>query len=341
MRAVAPSELPVVVVGGGLTGLTAAAALADAGRPVVVLEADHDVGGRLATRQVGQGLADVGAQFFTTRSVPFTAFVADLLAAGVAYEWCRGFNEVDGYPRYAIRGGMVALARHLAGGLDVRSGATVRSVAPADAGGGWQVDAGEAGSLAASAVVVTPPIPVTLGLLGTGATGARGAVRPEALEGLGRVAEVRYHKVFAVVAELDRPPAIPAPGARQLDDGPFSFVADNLAKGLSDVPCVTLHAAHQVSAERWDREPGGVLDELLSAARPWLGDAAVRRAELHAWARSGPVTPWPDRCARPAPGLVLAGDAFGGPKVEGAWLSGRAAAEAVLTASADEAGRAG
>ena len=69
--------------------------------------------------------------------------------------------------------------------------------------------------------------------------------------------------------------------------------------------------------------------ELLAEARPWLGDATVSAVHLERWRYSGPVTPWPEACHRVADGVVLAGDAFAGPKVEGAYLSGMAAAAAL------------
>jgi monoamine oxidase len=54
----------VAVVGGGLSGLRAARALADAGREVVVLEARDRVGGRLLNATLGDGVAvDLGGQW--------------------------------------------------------------------------------------------------------------------------------------------------------------------------------------------------------------------------------------------------------------------------------------
>jgi phytoene dehydrogenase-like protein len=44
-------ELPTIVVGGGLAGLTAAAAIAQSGRPVTVLEAAEHLGGRARSRR--------------------------------------------------------------------------------------------------------------------------------------------------------------------------------------------------------------------------------------------------------------------------------------------------
>jgi predicted NAD/FAD-dependent oxidoreductase len=307
----------VVVVGAGLAGLVAARHLRAAGRSVVVLEAGDDVGGRLATRRLGRATFDHGAQFFTVRSESFAREVEAWCADGVVYEWCRGFNEVDGYPRFASRNGMQALAAHLADGLDVRARTVVEAVT-AWAGSAWSVRTTGGAELQASGVLLTPPVPLSLGLLDAGECPLDAAFGPG-------LRDLRYHAVLAVMAVLDRPSAIPEPGGRQLTEGPFSFVADNAAKGLSPVPAITLHAAHDWSTRHWHDDPGAVLRDLLELARPWLGAAEVLQAELVHWPHSGPVVPWPDRCCEVAPGVVLAGDAFGGPKVEGAYLSGEAA----------------
>lgn len=328
---------PITIIGGGLSGLVASLALLEAGRQVALVEAEAGLGGRLATRRAGGATLDHGAQFFTVRSEAFGAFVDGLLAEGVAYEWCRGFDVEDGYPRYAIRGGMDRLAGHLAAaiapyGADVRTGAAVTSLSPAGAATtadpAWVVR-GPGLEVVAGAVLSTAPVPRSLALCDAGGVALDPAVEP----GLRALA---YHKVLAVLARLDRAPAIPEPGGSQQAEGPFSFVADNRRKGISDHHAVTLHAAHGLSAARWEDDDDALLVDLLAEARPWLGDAAVLEAELVRWPFSGPVAPWPDRAclaaSSPAP-LVFAGDAFGGPKVEGAFLSGRAAAEALLAAT--------
>ncbi|MPY94558.1 MAG: FAD-dependent oxidoreductase [Acidimicrobiia bacterium] len=320
---------PIAIIGGGLSGLVAARALSDAGRRAVVLEAGPALGGRLATMRAGGAVLDHGAQFFTVRSDAFAAFVDELARAELAYEWCRGFEVEDGYPRYAVRGGMDRLAAHLGAGLagaegvEVRLGTEVAAVSPGAEG--WRVR-WPGGQLTAAAVLSTAPVPRSLALLDAGGTELDGGVGPglRALE---------YHRVLAVLARLDRPSAVPEPGGRQLSDGLFSFVADNQRKGISAKPAVTLHASHGLSAARWEDDPEATLVDLVAEARPWLGDAAVLDAELVPWRYSGPVEPWPERAcaAAVAPGpLVLAGDAFGGPKVEGAFLSGLAAAERLL-----------
>ncbi len=68
-------------------------------------------------------------------------------------------------------------------------------------------------------------------------------------------------------------------------------------------------------------------------ARPWLQDAEVLDVVLHRWRDATPNVAYPKRCWTARGGrLVLAGDAFGGSRVEGAFLSGLAAASAVAGA---------
>ena len=85
-----------LVVGAGLAGLIAARQLHSSGASVVVLDEGRSVGGRLATRRIGDGVFDHGAQFFTVRDAEFGKHVAEWLRAGVVREWCRGFAHMDG-----------------------------------------------------------------------------------------------------------------------------------------------------------------------------------------------------------------------------------------------------
>jgi len=61
-----PHEVDVVIIGGGLAGLTAAVALLRGGRSVVVLEARDRIGGRVHTVDVGGAHIDLGAAWMRT-----------------------------------------------------------------------------------------------------------------------------------------------------------------------------------------------------------------------------------------------------------------------------------
>ncbi|HCP22242.1 MAG TPA: FAD-dependent oxidoreductase, partial [Marinobacter hydrocarbonoclasticus] len=55
----------IAVIGSGLAGLTAAILLGDSGHNVRVFEKSRGPGGRLASKRVANGSADIGAQYFT------------------------------------------------------------------------------------------------------------------------------------------------------------------------------------------------------------------------------------------------------------------------------------
>ncbi len=114
-----------------MSGLVGARELSVAGWRVVVLEEGRGVGGRMATRRIGNATFDHGAQFFTVRSERFERLVAGWLEAGVIEEWTRGFADAegrhsyDGHPRYRGSEGMNSIPKHLARDLDVRTGERV------------------------------------------------------------------------------------------------------------------------------------------------------------------------------------------------------------------------
>jgi hypothetical protein len=315
----------VVIVGAGLAGLTAANALA-ADHEVVLLDKGRSPGGRLATRRIGSAVFDHGAQFFTVRSDEFGRHVDRWRRDDVVDEWCRGFGDsdkADGFPRYLVRGGMNALAKHLARDLDVRCQSLVFAIRPS-APSGWSVGLDDGTTIVADALIVTCPLPQAYSLLVTGEV-----TLPPPL------AAQQYDRTIALLAVLDGSPAIPKPGGVPLTDGVFSFVADNRAKGISPVEAVTFHAAADWSEAHWDDDQETTRDLLRQAAETWLGGASIIESQLKRWRFATPRHPWPDRCwvATAADGasapLVLAGDAFGAPKVEAAALSGLAAAHAI------------
>jgi hypothetical protein len=317
----ASSRRRIVVVGAGLAGLTAARELMARDADVIVFDKGRGVGGRMATRRIdtatGTAVFDHGAQFFTARRDAFRAMVAQWVHEDVVYEWCRGFGDNDGHPRYAARGGMAALTKHLARGLDVRTSTLVFGVTQADRG--WIVTLDDGSTHAADGVILTCPIPQSYSLIAN-----------TAIELPSDLLMTDYERTLGVLAVLDRASAVPEPGGLQNPDGVFSWVGDNQRKGLSPIPALTLHANPTWSLEHWDTPHDDAHAALLTAARDYIGEAQVIDSQFKRWRFATPMKMWPDAHWRDESGtVVLAGDAFAGPKVEGAVTSGLSAAHSL------------
>lgn len=322
-----------LILGAGLAGLNAARLLHDAGRPVIVVDKGRGVGGRMATRRFGDGRFDHGAQFFTVRDPAFAAQVARWQEAGDAALWSLGFPNgdgpaADGHPRYRGAAGMTSGPKAVAAGLDVRLDTRVTSVRRD--GNQWLLDLEGGEPLRGTALLLTPPVPQSLALLDAGGVALPAPLRDQ-------LSSVTYAPCLSLLVLLDGPSGVPAPGGLQLGGEPIFWIGDNQQKGISTVPALTIHGGPEYSRSRFGLDTALIAAELLRAARPWLG-SAVRGWQLQRWRYSLPLTPRPERfLALPAgPPLLFAGDAFGGPRVEGAALSGLAAGEALLAAALDK-----
>ena len=308
-----------LIVGAGMAGLTAAGVLRSRGWEVVVLDKGRGPGGRMATRRIGESRLDNGAQFFTVRTPRFREAVERWEQAGWVAPW---FSE-GGHVRYRAVGGMNALAKHLAAPSDVRKATKVELVAPADEG--WHVitEAGE--SLRASTLLLTPPAPQSIALLATCADRLPSEINST-------LNSIEYDPCFALLATLSGPSRVPPPGYIRLEQGPVEWIADNAQKNLSTgSAALTIHARANFSRRYLEAPKEDVAKLLLGAAQPWFcGPVTVW--QLHLWKYSRPVeTGQRPTClfSRQPARLALAGDAFGGSRLEGAFLSGLAAAERI------------
>ena len=340
------SSRRVVIVGAGMSGLVAASELVGAGAEVTVLDKGRSVGGRLATRRIGDARLDHGAQFFTVRTPAFRRRVDDWMDRGLVHVWNHGFETDDGHPRYVATAGMNSLAKDLAAGLDeaatIECSTLAFGVRPGTGDARWDVVIDDGTIRPADVVILTAPLPQSFALLadvGVWSSGdeATDAQHDAVVANLGidldrTLFRTQYDRTVALLVTVDGETAIPEPGGVQDADDVFGFIGDNRAKGVSDAPAVTFHANPEWSEEHW-HDDTAALDALTAAAAPWLGDATITERQLKKWRLATPRTIHPDPCWTTADGtIIVAGDAFAGPKVEGAHNSGLAAAHAALDA---------
>ena len=321
-----PNSPPVdtLIIGSGLAGLSAAKKLSSKSLKVVVIDKGRGVGGRLAARRIGEAVFDNGAQFFTARSEDFQACVNQWIKAGVAEQWYKSYpGQTNGHPRYRGVPTMASIAKHLA--KEQTHLQSTRAESLCHDGCLWRVQLESKEVIEARSVIITSPVPQTLELLNQGDTQLPSPI-------LERLQKIQYESCIAVMAVLDGPTNLVDPGALALEQGPIAWISDNAKKGVSPIPAITIHASGNYSAAHFSHDRLAVGKELIEQARPLFGDANVIDFQVHGWLYSKPIITDNDACLLVSDGLkmpplVLAGDAFAGPRFEGAVLSGWSAAQ--------------
>lgn len=302
-----------VIVGAGLSGLLVGRELAARGAQVQVLEKSRGVGGRMSTKRVGSAVFDQGAQFFSARDEHFDARVRCWARKGVV-EPCPGTSGED--IRWVARPSMTGLAKALAQDLPVQLKSQVQAVRWHDCGC-WEIDVAGGELIRSERLVLSSPVPQSLALLKAGGVSLPAEVL-RSLQGLA------YNPCLALLVVLDGPSAVPASGAK-ITTGNLRWVSDNVSKGVAqNVPsALTFHLTPAYSQAHYGATEAELFTALETEMKPWLGKARIVGRALHRWRYSEPKTTHPQSHVwLPSLRLGFCGDAFGGPRVEGAAISG-------------------
>jgi predicted NAD/FAD-dependent oxidoreductase len=324
VAAVADRACRIAVIGAGLAGLASATSLHRTGHQVVVVEKARGPGGRMSTRRAAGARFDHGAQYFTASDPHFLSRVEAWRSKGLVQRWNGRIGVVehdhvtakqDGPDRFVGVPGMSAVCRELADDLpDCRFGWRVKTVQPTSAG--WALRSADGAALEAAALVVTTPPEQARALLPDAEVQA-------ALEG------VELRPCWAALAVCDRP-LLPDWDGLFVNQGPLSWVASQAGKpGRSKVHAWVLHAGPDWSEAHLEDSVDEVCMALLEAAGrlPGAQPVEIGYATAHRWRYAQAREPLAaGALAFPERNLVLAGDWCHGSKVEGAFLSGVAAA---------------
>ncbi|MCB2211096.1 FAD-dependent oxidoreductase [bacterium] len=319
----------VIVVGAGISGLMAARHLAEGGIDVIVLDKASGVGGRMATRRIGNLSFDHGAQFFFTTHPVFHRYVQDWVEQGALQpiavdELMPGTNGHIKLAPEAWHGvnGMTDVPKLLAQHVDVRLKERVMRVDVRP--GGWRLWTESANAYEADGLILTLPAPQSVQLL------QHVTNVPEDLHA--RLRDIRYQPIYTLLLQLSGPSGLNGTGMLRLENENVSWILDNTRKlGQAAESAVTVQATPKFSLQQVENASDAVLQQVIKSIQPHLQSEPVSTT-LHRWRYAWPLNPLdePVTSNLPAP-LALAGDAFSGEKmagfmVEAAALSGLSAA---------------
>ena len=151
----------IAVVGAGIAGLLLARELKARGAEVVVFEKSRGLGGRMATKRVGEAVFDTGAQYFTAKSERFAAQVTEWAAAGVVAPWPGASAH-----RWMANPSMNALGKFLAEGLEIQRESKLVNVQREF--GVWELTIENRPAWRVGRLVLAAPLPQSLALLKAG-----------------------------------------------------------------------------------------------------------------------------------------------------------------------------
>lgn len=315
-----------IIIGAGMTGLTAARELQQNGWTVTVLDKGRGVGGRLATRRLANARADHGAQYFTVRTAEFQQFITELSEAGIVREWVLQTAPHSDtsflHPRFIGTEGMSGIAKYMAQPLNVRTGERAVHLSGDDSGCTVLTESGQ--SYRADTLILTIPAPQASVLL---ADSLLLSPNDRAV-----FDTIQYAPCLAVMVVLNGSSRIPAPGIIKFEKGAVAWVADNFQKGISATTSITIHASAAYSKEHLEEELPAAGHQLIELLEEWLPKDRIESFQVHRWRYSLAEKCYPKPyfvCAVPFT-LFIGGDGFGQGNVEGAFQSGLQMARALL-----------
>ncbi|MER7333174.1 MULTISPECIES: FAD-dependent oxidoreductase [unclassified Micromonospora] len=300
----------MVVVGAGIAGVACATELVRAGVPVEIRERARVAGGRMASRRFDGRPADTGAAYFTVSDPDFAEVVEGWRAAGLAREWTDTFvaygadgrREVPGPMRWAAPRGLRSLVEHLARDLPVTVDRLVLGVEP-----GPVVD-----GRPCAAVALAMPGPQAALLLDPALDAATRAVQAQ-----------RWSPSLAGVLRFPSRRWAAFRGAFVNDHPLLSLVCDDGDRRGDEAPVLVAHTTPGFTAGHL-AQPTGAGPAIEEAVRDLLGlPDPAEHVHVHRWTYAKPTAGGGGTYHLDADGVGLAGDAFGQPRVQSAWLSGR------------------
>jgi predicted NAD/FAD-dependent oxidoreductase len=334
------TNLRVAIIGAGVSGLMAARHLKEAGAQVTLFDKSRGIGGRLSTRYADAYEFDHGAQYFTVSDERFRSVVEEAQKTGAVAPWPgralylkTGLLTADtGRERWVGTPRMNSFAKYLAESAQLNPnillGQRVKHLTREN-DGLWTLsfESNDTGPVqdrsGFNAVICTAPSPQASLLL------------PHNFAARSKLDGAQMDACFALMIGLKDPIDLGWDTLR-VNDLPVSWLAVNSAKPgrASDNVTLMVHASPEWSNANVNTDRAEILEVMMSitAALTRLNLKDPEYVTLHRWlyasVSKSPETPC---LVDEDKSLVAAGDWCLGGRVEGAALSGLAAAEAVLT----------
>ncbi len=321
-------HIEVAIIGAGVTGLATASRLPP--RNYRIFEKSRGPGGRLASKRMDAGRADIGAQFFTVRDHRFQVAVESAVAAGFVTQWKPNMGTFqdhqpiaspDHQARFVGHPYMNSLGRFLSQDIEIQIESRVQTVEPN--GDLFRVILTSQETLTADCVLVTAPVDQMVAMLqhfDVEQLGSRFAMDPT------------WTTVLSVEEPLRGSVGESFDALFGGDHPLFDFIAVENSKPGRQSNYIVVHATPEWSTQHLESDPAEI-SELIREAFSETFQVTTQARLSHRWRYARPTNPKftaQKGIYQVSPNLWVAGDYLAGGRVEGAYLSGLEAAERIL-----------
>jgi hypothetical protein len=313
----------IAVVGAGPAGLVAAQRLSSAGHDVVVLEKSRGVGGRTSTRRSDtEARFDHGCQFVSRIDASPRDEISSWIDGGFVDRWSPRLAPGTTTPEFAGEHwsigvpAMNSMMKHLAEGLDVRTGWRVESIDRIDAG--WRLRRADSEDVVeVRQVIVAVPAVQAIELMKS--TGFRH---------LERLQDVDFDPVWSILIEGDGVPTLPFDAYGSSTEPVKWLVSQSSRPGRCPQAAWVALASSTWSREHLEDDSESVRDALMDSVSNLTGQRWTASGAVHRWRHGIVASPLgePSLVDR-SRGLIACGDWCLGPTIEHAIVSAESAVE--------------
>ena len=344
----------VAVVGAGIAGLSFARRFMGHGKSVVLFDKGRSVGGRASSRLIADecGLwADHGAQFFTARDERFKLYVESLRDQGLVSLWQEPIVKIltqNGVSstlpaslasRFVGTPKMSILPQSLAEGLEIHQSTKINSLQKSPQG--WLLidDAKKTWGPFQKLILTVPP-PQIIEFFSPNASNQTVGIQNQTV-GIKAFPEVHFGPCWALLVRVPRlrSESLSFGGAFVESDSVLSWMANNSTKPGREAfvksahHIWTLHASPEWSLNHLESSLSDVAEFMVGAFSRLVSIEAREISVInkpHRWRYAIPQVVPEKYLYDTDAGLGFCGDWCGGPRVEGAFISGLELAGIIL-----------
>lgn len=325
----------ILIIGAGIAGLAAARKLMLAGNSVRVFDKGRRIGGRVATRRADGFVFDHGAQFLTAHTDSFSSLCHKAASQGALTVWTRP-NGKQAFIGGTMMRDFPSWLATLPDGRDIPIQQAVEIAQIIETDGKIHLYDHDNSLIAEGAqLIITAPAPQTERLLQDAA--------PELSQ---TAATATYDPCWTVMLGLKEADTLILPEIES-PDSDLSFVADSRSRrpqthtkphtATDKAACLILQASADWSKTYLEAEADDIIKLVTALYTTHLQKAGLSMPEVsyqsaHRWryAKLAKAADEANPRSSQSGRLHLAGDWLIAPRIESAFISGEAAADAVL-----------